>query len=269
MVEVDAINLQTNPSCTTKTQHPPPKPQAFQPELILVSSGFDAGYIDPLAAMMLSSEHFRGLGERLNAAARELCGGRIVYAHEGGYSDLYVPFCGHAVIEELSGVRSVTTVVVCVCAGCVVCWTIERTDPPAFIINANRPTTPTLGQDGREGRAAPRRAQLGLPRVAPAPGRGDCGGRGAGGQAAGAGEGQGGGRGGRGGEEPMRSGGCGFVVVVRRGLLLLGYGLMEKEGGRARGRKRGGRIGRTSYRAFVNGVVGEWRGAKTAQPSQD
>lgn len=56
--------------------------------------------------MMLSSEHFRGLAQRLNAAARELCGGRIVYAHEGGYSDLYVPFCGHAVIEELSGVRA-------------------------------------------------------------------------------------------------------------------------------------------------------------------
>lgn len=92
-------------------QHRPPptnthhSQQAFQPELILVSSGFDAGYIDPLAAMMLSSEHFRGLGQRLNAAAREVCGGRIVYAHEGGYSDLYVPFCGHAIIEELSGVR--------------------------------------------------------------------------------------------------------------------------------------------------------------------
>lgn len=28
---------------------------------------------------------------------------RIVAAHEGGYSELHVPICGHAVLEELSG----------------------------------------------------------------------------------------------------------------------------------------------------------------------
>ena len=32
---------------------------AFKPELILVSSGFDASAFDPLSAMMLSSEDFR------------------------------------------------------------------------------------------------------------------------------------------------------------------------------------------------------------------
>lgn len=31
----------------------------FQPELVLVSCGFDASYLDPLSAMMLSSEDFR------------------------------------------------------------------------------------------------------------------------------------------------------------------------------------------------------------------
>lgn len=41
-----------------------------------------AGYIDPLAAMMLSSEHFRVIGQKLNAVAQEVCGGKIVYAHE-------------------------------------------------------------------------------------------------------------------------------------------------------------------------------------------
>jgi len=25
---------------------------------------------------------------------------------QGGYSDLYVPFCGHAIIEEMSGVKT-------------------------------------------------------------------------------------------------------------------------------------------------------------------
>jgi hypothetical protein len=33
-------------------------------------------------------------------------GGRVVALHEGGYSDLYVPFCGLAAVEGLAGVRS-------------------------------------------------------------------------------------------------------------------------------------------------------------------
>ena len=36
-------------------------------------------------------------------AADELCDGRLVLVHEGGYSEVYVPFCGHAVLQELSG----------------------------------------------------------------------------------------------------------------------------------------------------------------------
>ena len=37
------------------------------------------------------------------AAANDLCSGRLVLVHEGGYSEVHVPFCGHAVLEELSG----------------------------------------------------------------------------------------------------------------------------------------------------------------------
>ena len=40
---------------------------AYRPELILVSSGFDASAFDPLSAMMLSSEDFRS--EVLSAGA--------------------------------------------------------------------------------------------------------------------------------------------------------------------------------------------------------
>ena len=31
------------------------------------------------------------------------CHGRLMMAHEGGYSELHVPFCGHAVLEAMSG----------------------------------------------------------------------------------------------------------------------------------------------------------------------
>jgi len=28
--------------------------------------------------------------------------GKLVAAHEGGYSEMYVPFCGHAMLEQMS-----------------------------------------------------------------------------------------------------------------------------------------------------------------------
>ena len=41
--------------------------------------------------------------EMTRDAADDLCGGKLVLVHEGGYSEAYVPFCGHAAIEALSG----------------------------------------------------------------------------------------------------------------------------------------------------------------------
>jgi acetoin utilization deacetylase AcuC-like enzyme len=80
-----------------------PAVRAFAPELILVACGFDAGVMDPLARQMVTSAGFRTLTERLLAAAAETCGGRVVMSHEGGYSPVYVPFCGLAVLEAMSG----------------------------------------------------------------------------------------------------------------------------------------------------------------------
>ncbi|MFI5022226.1 MAG: class II histone deacetylase [Alphaproteobacteria bacterium] len=74
----------------------------FQPDMIIVPSGFDASGVDPLGRMMMSSGGYRVLTRLLMAAARDLCGGRILMTHEGGYSEMYVPYCGLAVIEELS-----------------------------------------------------------------------------------------------------------------------------------------------------------------------
>jgi len=75
----------------------------FQPELIVVACGFDAGALDPLGRMMLSASAFGELTARLVDAAAGLCGGRLVLSHEGGYSAGHVPFCGLAAIEALSG----------------------------------------------------------------------------------------------------------------------------------------------------------------------
>ncbi|MDH4568661.1 class II histone deacetylase [Pseudomonas sp. BN414] len=83
-----------------------PALERFEPELIVVACGFDANGVDPLARMLLHSESFRAMTAILREAADRLCGGRLVLVHEGGYAEAYVPFCGHAVIEELAGVRT-------------------------------------------------------------------------------------------------------------------------------------------------------------------
>lgn len=81
----------------------------FQPDLIMVSSGFDPSMLDPLGCMSVTSEGFREMARLLLEWADELCEGRVVFSHEGGYSPVYVPFCGLAVIEELSGHRTEVT----------------------------------------------------------------------------------------------------------------------------------------------------------------
>ncbi len=83
-----------------------PALQRFRPGLVIVASGFDANGMDPLARQMLSSDGFRMCARYLRLAAEEVAGGRIVFAHEGGYSPYVVPFCGLAVVEELSGIRT-------------------------------------------------------------------------------------------------------------------------------------------------------------------
>ena len=40
------------------------------------------------------------------ARSPNVCDGRLVIEHEGGYSPAYVPYCGLAIIEELSGLSS-------------------------------------------------------------------------------------------------------------------------------------------------------------------
>jgi acetoin utilization deacetylase AcuC-like enzyme len=78
----------------------------FKPELIVVPSGFDASGFDPLGRMMVSSEGYRTMTRMLKMAAHDLCSGRLVMSHEGGYSQAYVPYCGFAVLEELSGIKT-------------------------------------------------------------------------------------------------------------------------------------------------------------------
>ncbi|WP_158891009.1 class II histone deacetylase [Amycolatopsis anabasis] len=84
-----------------------PAIRRFRPELILVACGFDAGAMDPLGRQMVTSDGFRELTALTLQAAAEVCDGRVVLAHEGGYNPAFVPFCGLAVLETLCGAKTV------------------------------------------------------------------------------------------------------------------------------------------------------------------
>ncbi|MGE0184764.1 MAG: histone deacetylase family protein [Hyphomonadaceae bacterium] len=62
-----------------------PALDAFAPELILVSAGFDAHKADPLAQMELETEDFAWAGRELRKRALQHCKGRLVSTLEGGY----------------------------------------------------------------------------------------------------------------------------------------------------------------------------------------
>ena len=57
-----------------------------QPDLVLVSAGFDAHREDPLAGLLLEDEDYQWLGELLKDYASRYADGRLVSALEGGYN---------------------------------------------------------------------------------------------------------------------------------------------------------------------------------------
>ncbi len=75
-----------------------PLARRFQPQLILVSAGYDAHWNDPLASMQLSIPGYAALVQGLLASASELCQGRIVFTLEGGY---HLDVLAHAVLTTL------------------------------------------------------------------------------------------------------------------------------------------------------------------------
>ncbi|MEP3920618.1 histone deacetylase family protein [Ascidiaceihabitans sp.] len=56
-----------------------------QPELTLISAGFDAHQDDPLANLNWSTEDFRTMTKMILQSAQNLCKGRVVSVLEGGY----------------------------------------------------------------------------------------------------------------------------------------------------------------------------------------
>ena len=62
-----------------------PALDAFAPDVIVVSAGFDAHRADPLGGLRLTEADFTWITAEIAAVARARCGGRIVSLLEGGY----------------------------------------------------------------------------------------------------------------------------------------------------------------------------------------
>ena len=63
-----------------------PEIQSFQPDLIIISAGFDAHKDDPLAQMTVSSDCFSKMTSLILKTAEDVCGGRLLSMLEGGYN---------------------------------------------------------------------------------------------------------------------------------------------------------------------------------------
>jgi acetoin utilization deacetylase AcuC-like enzyme len=75
-----------------------PLVKRFDPDLILVSAGYDAHWQDPLAMMMLSLSGYAHMAKELVSMAKVVCDGRIVFALEGGY---HLDVLAHGVLNSL------------------------------------------------------------------------------------------------------------------------------------------------------------------------
>ena len=80
-----------------------PAIRQFQPDVLIIACGFDAAANDPLARMLAHQGTFQAMTRQVMDLTADICDGKLLMVHEGGYSEVYVPFCGHAVLSEMSG----------------------------------------------------------------------------------------------------------------------------------------------------------------------
>ncbi len=83
-----------------------PALETHEPEMVIIASGFDSGNFDPNGRMTLGSTDYRWMTEQLMGFVAANCDDKLLVVHEGGYSAWYVPFCGLAVIEAMSGIKT-------------------------------------------------------------------------------------------------------------------------------------------------------------------
>ncbi len=80
-----------------------PAVDAFQPEFLLISAGFDARLDDPIGGLRWSDDTFAEMTRRCVALADRWCGGKIVASLEGGYNPQGLASAAVAHVRALGG----------------------------------------------------------------------------------------------------------------------------------------------------------------------
>ena len=83
-----------------------PAADAFAPEFVIISAGFDAHTADPLAQVRITTECFGWMSERIMEVADRHAGGRVLSILEGGYNVDVLPHCVGIHLETLARVRA-------------------------------------------------------------------------------------------------------------------------------------------------------------------
>ena len=83
-----------------------PALEAFRPDILLVSAGYDGHQADPLAQWLLTKEDFCDIADLLVETAGRLCNGRLVLTLEGGYDVHALAESAAAQIEVLLAASS-------------------------------------------------------------------------------------------------------------------------------------------------------------------
>src|SRR5260370_20600257 len=78
-----------------------PIAREFNPEFVLISSGFDCHSRDPLGGMRVTEAGFIAMTRRMKRLAVECCDGKMVAVLEGGYDLKALADSGGAVIDEM------------------------------------------------------------------------------------------------------------------------------------------------------------------------
>ncbi len=80
-----------------------PRVDAFAPDLLIISAGFDAHYRDPLGNLQLREDDYAWVTRALMKIAAKHCGDRIVSLMEGGYDLLGLSRSAAAHVQALMG----------------------------------------------------------------------------------------------------------------------------------------------------------------------
>jgi len=84
-----------------------PTARRFQPQVILVSAGYDTHWADDISSMQVSITGLAQMVQTLKELASELCQGRLILTLEGGYHLSALPYSIKATLEVLLGATDI------------------------------------------------------------------------------------------------------------------------------------------------------------------